>query len=206
MIIIVDYKMGNLGSILNMLKKIGTLAMASSLPEDILQADKLILPGVGAFDNGMTNLKESGLLSVLNEKVLAKKTPILGICLGMQLLTRQSAEGRLEGLGWIEADTVRFRLDREKSSPLKVPHMGWNTVMFAHGSILSSGLEKEARFYFVHSFHVVCDKEDNVAGKTLYGYEFVSAVQKNNIYGVQFHPEKSHKFGLQLLKNFVELS
>ena len=162
MIIIVDYKMGNLGSILNMLKKIGAPAMASSLPEDILQADKLILPGVGAFDNGMTNLKESGLLSVLNEKVLAKKTPILGICLGMQLLTRRSAEGRLEGLGWIEADTIRFRFGREESA-LKIPHMGWNTVMFKPGSVLSSGLENEARFYFVHSFHVVCDREENVA-------------------------------------------
>ena len=204
MIIIVDYKMGNLGSILNMLKKIGAPAMASSLPEDILQADKLILPGVGAFDNGMTNLKESGLLSVLNEKVLAKKTPILGICLGMQLLTRRSAEGRLEGLGWIGADTVRFKFDREEST-LKIPHMGWNTVMFKPGSILSSGLESEARFYFVHSFHVVCDREENVAGKTFYGYEFSSAIQNGNIMGVQFHPEKSHKYGLGLLKNFVEM-
>lgn len=204
MIVIVDYKMGNIGSILNMLKKIGAPAMASSLPEDILQADKLILPGVGAFDNGMTNLKESGLLSVLNEKVLAKKTPILGICLGMQLLTRQSAEGRLEGLGWIEADTVRFRFDREESA-LKIPHMGWNTVMFKPGNVLSSGLENEARFYFVHSFHVVCDREENVAGKTFYGYEFSSAIQNGNIMGVQFHPEKSHKYGLRLLKNFVEM-
>ena len=204
MIVIIDYKMGNLGSILNMLKKIGAPAMASSLPEDILQADKLILPGVGAFDNGMTNLKESGLLSVLNEKVLAKKTPILGICLGMQLLTRRSAEGGLEGLGWIEADTVRFRFGKEEST-LKVPHMGWNTVRFKPGSILSSGLENEARFYFVHSFHVVCDREENVAGKTFYGYEFSSAIQNGNIMGVQFHPEKSHKYGLRLLKNFVEM-
>ena len=204
MIIIVDYKMGNLGSILNMLKKIGVQAIVSSLPEDILQADKLILPGVGAFDNGMANLKESSLLSVLNEKVLAKKTPILGICLGMQLLTRRSAEGRLEGLGWVEADTVRFRFGKEEST-LKVPHMGWNTVRFKPGSILSSGLENEARFYFVHSFHVVCDREENVAGKTFYGYEFSSAIQNGNIMGVQFHPEKSHKYGLRLLKNFVEM-
>ena len=201
---IIDYKMGNMGSILNMLKRIGVQAIVSSLPEDILRADKLILPGVGAFDNGMVNLKESGLLSVLSKKVLAKKTPILGICLGMQLLTRRSAEGRLEGLGWIGADTVRFKFDREEST-LKIPHMGWNTVMFKPGSILSSGLESEARFYFVHSYHVVCDREEDVVGTTSHGYEFVSAVQKNNIYGVQFHPEKSHKFGLQLLKNFVEL-
>ena len=204
MIVIIDYKMGNLGSILNMLKKIGVQAIVSSLPEDILQADKLILPGVGAFDNGMANLKESSLLSVLNEKVLAKKTPILGICLGMQLLTRRSAEGRLEGLGWVEADTVRFRFGKEEST-LKIPHMGWNTVMFKPGSVLSSGLENEARFYFVHSFHVVCDREENVAGKTFYGYEFSSAIQNGNIIGVQFHPEKSHKYGLRLLKNFVEM-
>ena len=204
MIVIIDYKMGNLGSILNMLKKIGVQAIVSSLPEDILQADKLILPGVGAFDNGMANLKESSLLSVLNEKVLAKKTPILGICLGMQLLTRRSAEGRLEGLGWVEADTVRFRFGKEEST-LKIPHMGWNTVMFKTGSVLSSELEDEARFYFVHSFHVVCDREENVAGKTFYGYEFSSAIQNGNIIGVQFHPEKSHKYGLRLLKNFVEM-
>ena len=204
MIVIIDYKMGNLGSILNMLKKIGVQSIVSSLPEDILQADKLILPGVGAFDNGMANLKESSLLSVLNEKVLAKKTPILGICLGMQLLTRRSAEGRLEGLGWVEADTVRFRFGKEEST-LKIPHMGWNTVMFKTGSVLSSELEDEARFYFVHSFHVVCDREENVAGKTFYGYEFSSAIQNGNIIGVQFHPEKSHKYGLRLLKNFVEM-
>ena len=204
MIVIIDYKMGNLGSILNMLKKIGVQSIVSSLPEDILQADKLILPGVGAFDNGMANLKESSLLSVLNEKVLAKKTPILGICLGMQLLTRRSAEGRLEGLGWVEADTVRFRFGKEEST-LKIPYMGWNTVMFKTGSVLSSELEDEARFYFVHSFHVVCDREENVAGKTFYGYEFSSAIQNGNIIGVQFHPEKSHKYGLRLLKNFVEM-
>jgi len=204
LIVIIDYKMGNLGSILNMLKKIGVQSIVSSLPEDILQADKLILPGVGAFDNGMANLKESSLLSVLNEKVLAKKTPILGICLGMQLLTRRSAEGRLEGLGWVEADTVRFRFGKEEST-LKIPHMGWNTVMFKTGSVLSSELEDEARFYFVHSFHVVCDREENVAGKTFYGYEFSSAIQNGNIIGVQFHPEKSHKYGLRLLKNFVEM-
>jgi len=202
MIVIIDYKMGNLGSIFNMLKKIGVSSKLSSDTNDIFSASKLIMPGVGSFDNGMNNLREAGLLSVLNEKVLVQKTPILGICLGMQLLTRSSEEGTLPGLGWIEGHTVRFRFGAEQAH-LKVPHMGWNTVEFNRNSIFSRGYEETPRFYFVHSYHVVCDREDEIAGRTFHGYEFASAVQKDNIYGVQFHPEKSHKFGMRLLNNWL---
>jgi len=130
---------------------------------------------------------------------------VLGVCLGMQLLTRSSEEGKLPGLGWIEGKTVRFKFGAEHVG-LKVPHMGWNTVQFRPDARLSKGLEQEARFYFVHSYHVVCEHDSSIAGETVHGYQFSSAVQQDNIFGVQFHPEKSHKFGLQLLKNFVEYS
>lgn len=205
MIVIIDYNMGNLGSILNMLKRIGVPAKVSSGSDDVMSATKLILPGVGAFDNGMQKLGQENLVPLLQEKVLIHKTPVLGICLGMQLLTRSSEEGSLPGLGWIDAHTVRFKFGPEQPG-LKVPHMGWNTVAFRPGSVFVHDYEEEPRFYFVHSYHVVCNRKEDAAGTTFYGYEFASAVQKNNIFGVQFHPEKSHKFGMQLLKNFVEFA
>lgn len=205
MIVIVDYKMGNVGSILNMLKKIGAPAIVSSDPRDIERADKLILPGVGAFDNGMANLGQMGFMSELNDKVLNEKTPVLGICLGMELLTRGSEEGKLPGLGWIAADTIRFRFD-QKSNGLKIPHMGWNSTDVVRADSLFKGLDGEARFYFVHSYHVVCHNEDDVLARTHHGYDFVAAVQRDNIFGTQFHPEKSHRYGMRVLKNFVELA
>lgn len=204
MIIVIDYKMGNVASIINMLKRINARAKLSSDIEDIQSASKLILPGVGAFDTGMTNLRRGELLSALTDKVLIQKTPVLGICLGMELLTDGSEEGNLPGLGWIEGSTVRFKFGPEQAR-LKIPHMGWNGVMFRRECIFSDGYEEEPRFYFVHSYHVVCKRDGDIAGRTLYGYEFTSAVHKANIYGVQFHPEKSHKFGMKLLKAFVEL-
>ncbi len=206
MIVIVDYGMGNLGSILNMLKKIGDpAAKISSDPKDIEQADKLILPGVGAFDTGMQRLREAGLISLLNEKVLKAKTPTLGICLGMQLITRGSEEGELPGLGWIDAETIRFRLD-PKQSMMKVPHMGWNSIKIQREGVLFKNMYPDARFYFVHSYHVVCRNPDDVLATTDYGYDFVSALQRDHILGAQFHPEKSHKFGMKLYKNFVEFA
>lgn len=204
MIVVIDCKMGNLGSIVNMLKRINVHAVISSQSVDIQSATKIILPGVGAFDHGMNALNELGLLPILNDKVLKQKTPVLGICLGMQLLTRNSEEGKLPGLGWIDGHTARLRFGPEQSG-LKVPHMGWNSVAFRPESVFSQGYEEEPRFYFVHSYHVVCDRQEDVVGRTFYGYEFASSVQKDNIFGVQFHPEKSHKFGMQLLKNFVEI-
>ncbi|MEW6608430.1 MAG: imidazole glycerol phosphate synthase subunit HisH [bacterium] len=202
MIVIIDYSMGNSGSILNMLKKIGANAISSSKMPDIEKADKLILPGVGAFDNGMTNLNKSGLIPILNEIIFNKKIPILGICLGMQLLAKRSEEGTLSGLGWLDAEVVRFKFDT--SCNLKIPHMGWDTVELVKENCMFKGLE-QSRFYFVHSYHVVCHNRLDILAETCYGYNFVSAVQKDNIIGVQFHPEKSHKFGMTLLRNFVEL-
>jgi imidazole glycerol-phosphate synthase subunit HisH len=205
MIVIVDYKMGNIGSVLNMLKKIGADAVISSDPREIEKADKLILPGVGAFDTGMKHLHESDLVGVLNEKALDRQTPTLGICLGMQLLTQGSEEGDLSGLGWIDGHTVKFRFD-ENNRHLKIPHMGWNTVKIRSHDSLFKSLDEDARFYFVHSFHVVCHRDADVLASTHHGDDFVSAVQNRNIMGTQFHPEKSHKFGMKLLRNFAELA
>lgn len=202
MIIIIDYNMGNLGSIQNMLKKIGAPARISSSPEDILAAEKLILPGVGSFDHGMASLAGRGLLEPLNEVVCRRGRPILGICLGMQLLARRSEEGQAPGLGWIDADVIRFDL---AGSGLRVPHMGWNQVRQQQPCPLFDGMEAQTRYYFVHSYHVSCRNRDDVVTTTAHGLEFVSSFRHGNIFGVQFHPEKSHKFGMRLLQNFQNM-
>jgi len=203
MITIVDYGMGNLGSVRNMLKKIGISSQISSEAEKIAEATKLILPGVGAFDNAMQNLGNLGLIPVLKRKVIEEKTPFLGICLGMQLLTKRSEEGSLSGLGWIDAETVRFRFSGGEN--LKIPHMGWNTIAVRKESPLYDGLLEEPRFYFVHSYYVACNNPSDVLTTTDYGIDFCSSLACGNVFGVQFHPEKSHKFGMRLLKNFAEL-
>lgn len=203
MITIVDYGMGNVGSILNMLRRIGAPARLAAGEDDIRSADKLILPGVGAFDPGMRQLNESGLVDALNERVLGDRVPVLGICLGMQLLTRGSTEGSLPGLGWVEGRTLRFS-PPENGERLKVPHMGWNLAEPAAGSLLFRGLESEPRFYFVHSYHVEVDDPAQVAATTHYGLTFPSAVECGHVMGVQFHPEKSHHYGMALLRNFAE--
>ncbi len=203
MIVVIDYGMGNLGSIANMFKKVGAKVIVSSDIATIERANKLILPGVGAFDNGMQRLNDLGLASILNRKVLQDKVPIMGLCLGMQMFTRRSEEGRLSGLGWIDAETVRFHFDPLQSD-IKIPHMGWNTVNLQHPGPVWKDMSQDARFYFVHSYHVVCHDNNDVASTTNYGYEFISAINRGNIIGAQFHPEKSHKFGMKLVKNFVE--
>ena len=203
MIIVVDYGMGNLGSIANMLKKIGAAAKVSSDIPEIEGADKLILPGVGAFDNGMTKLRELGLVDILNTKVLQDEIPILGLCLGMQLFTQMSEEGELAGLGWFEAQTIRFKFDKDQQG-LKIPHMGWNYIHIQKPSKLFEEMPQESRFYFVHSYHPVCQNQQDVLATTFYGYDFPSIIMRDNILGAQFHPEKSHKFGMRLFKNFVE--
>ncbi len=201
-IVIVDYGMGNLGSIANMVKRVGANAEITSDFARIRLASRLILPGVGAFDHAMSRLKDLGLDQVLSQRVLQDKVPILGICLGMQLMTRSSEEGVLPGLGWIRADTRRFRFsDRERA--LSVPHMGWNTVAARLGTALFAGLEEKPRFYFLHSYHAVCDRPEDILASTHYGYEFAAAFQCGNILGVQFHPEKSHRFGVTLMRNWV---
>jgi glutamine amidotransferase len=187
-----------------MLKKISAQSLISNDPAEIERADKLILPGIGAFDEGMGRLRNTGLISLLNRRVLEEQTPVLGICLGMQLLTRRSEEGeaREPGLGWIEADTRRFNL--AAGSGLRIPNMGWNFVDFDPCNPLAHDMPEDARFYFVHSYHPVCDHPRDQFITATYGYPFAAGIHRANIYGVQFHPEKSHKFGMRLLKNFVE--
>jgi len=201
MITIVNYGMGNLGSVQNMFKRIGVRSEIVDEPSKLAQASKILLPGVGAFDQAMKRINESGFREVLDQKALLEKVPMLGICLGMQLLTRGSEEGKLPGLGWVAADTIRFPKQKE----LKVPHMGWNMVATAAPSALTINLLEDSRFYFVHSYRVHVDNEANSILKCTYGVTFDAAIQQDNIFGAQFHPEKSHKFGMQLLRNFSEV-
>lgn len=204
MIVIIDYDMGNVGSIQNILKKIGVSDIIVSRDKDIIcKADKLILPGVGAFDAGMRNLQQYELVDIILFYANKIKKPILGICLGMQLLGRQSEEGKEKGLGLIEFDNVRFSL----SEAYKIPHMGWDYIdRINNKCLLTENMSNQReRYYFVHSYHAVCDNEDNVMMTCNYGYSFPAAVFKDNIYGVQFHPEKSHQYGIKLLSNFVKI-
>ena len=201
MITIVDYRTGNLGSIKNMLKKIGNESIITSDPELVSKAEKLILPGVGAFGNGVSNLKDLGLWNVLEERVLTAKIPVLGICLGAQLMTRGSEESDLEGFGWVDGTTVRF--DVTSDANFKVPSMGWYDVDLKKDSKLFSDMPEEPRFYFVHSFHFNFTSTEQVLTNTSAIYTFASSFEHENILGVQFHPEKSHKYGMQLLKNFA---
>ena len=202
MITIIDYKTGNLGSIRNILKRIGEDSVVTSEKEVIAKATKLVLPGVGAFDTGMKNLKALNLVDILNEKVIEEKIPVLGICLGMQLLSKGSEEGDLPGLGWIDAATKRFRF--EDTNEYKIPHMGWNFIKQVKESKLLKDMYTDARFYYVHSFYFSPNRHEDILTTTEYEMEFTSAVEMGNILGVQFHPEKSHKFGMKLLKNFVD--
>ena len=203
MITIVDYGLGNLGSIKNMLKKIGSDSIITSDIELISQAEKLILPGVGSFDSGMNHLTESGLDVVLNQKVIIEKTPILGICLGMQLMTKSSEEGELPGLGWVDAKTIKFSPDIANRKQT-IPHMGWEYVYAQKESKVLKDMYLDPKFYFVHSYYVTCEKEQDVLLKSEYLVDYVAGFEKENILAMQFHPEKSHKFGMKLLKNFVE--
>jgi imidazole glycerol-phosphate synthase subunit HisH len=202
-ITIVDYGTSNLGSMQNMLKKIGAASRIAASPNDLDGATKIIVPGVGSFDAGMGKLRESGMIPVLNQKALVDRIPTLGVCLGMQLMTRSSEEGVQSGLGWIEAEAVRF--DRNGDPGLKVPHMGWNEVVPAKASALTANLPADARFYFAHSYHVKCKVAEDVLLGVSYGAgTFTAAFERGNLFGAQFHPEKSHRFGMAFLRNFVE--
>ncbi|MEI8109564.1 MAG: imidazole glycerol phosphate synthase subunit HisH [Chitinophagia bacterium] len=204
MIVIIDYKIGNLGSIKNMLKKAGHLSIITSDLEQIRKADRIILPGVGHFSHGMGRLRESGLIEILNVKAKIDKVPILGICLGAQLLTNSSEEGNEMGLGWIDAEVMRFN-ENLMIPQLPVPNMGWCDVKITNTNKLVEDLPSNPRFYFVHSYHIVCKNVQNEILEAEYGYPFTAAICQDNIYGVQFHPEKSHKFGMKLLDNFCKL-
>jgi imidazole glycerol-phosphate synthase subunit HisH len=203
-IIIIDYGMGNLHSVFYKVKKLYPDVIISSLKEELETASKIILPGVGHFAAGMKNIKEKKLLEVLNHKVLVEKSPVLGICLGMQLLTDFSEEGNVEGLGWISAKTKRF--EKEKLNGLKIPHMGWNTIAAGNNNKnILQGLNPDDMFYFVHSYYVECENKSDILCSSEYGIGFHSGISKDNIFGFQFHPEKSHDSGLTILKNFISI-
>jgi glutamine amidotransferase len=195
--------MGNLGSIVNMLKKIGTAATVSGDVDVIEHASRLILPGVGAFDSAMRRIRDGGLREVLDHKALTEKVPIIGLCLGMQLLTNGSEEGSESGLGWIQGHASKFS---QKDYPeIRVPHMGWNTAHRVREDELTAGFDSDPRFYFVHSYYVTCDDFSDVVLTARHGVEFHAAIHRDNIFGVQFHPEKSHHFGMTLLSGFLSV-
>ncbi|MDA7880916.1 imidazole glycerol phosphate synthase subunit HisH [Akkermansiaceae bacterium] len=203
MICIIDYGMGNVGSIRNMLRKQGHESVVSESLEVIGAAEKLILPGVGAFDHGMKRLESTGIREVLDERVLCEGVPILGICLGMQMLLKGSEEGGGAGLSWIPGRSRRFDFSDVVNAP-PVPHMGWNHLQVVANHPILKEVDDRSRFYFVHSFHVVPEREEHVLARTVYsGFEFVSAIHHKRILGMQFHPEKSHKFGMRILDNFA---
>jgi glutamine amidotransferase len=202
-ITVVDYGAGNIGSVLNMIRKVGGQAVASAQPDELQSAKKVLLPGVGSFDNAMIKLERLGLVEPLRD-CAASGVPLFGICLGMQLLAYGSEEGALPGLGLIPGRVRRFSFSAEQSA-LKIPHMGWNQVLACKNPPLAQGLETGARFYFVHSYHYECEDQADELFKTHYGYDFISGVQRGNVMGVQFHPEKSHRFGMQLFRNFISL-
>jgi glutamine amidotransferase len=201
-IVIVDHGMGNLGSVYNMLHRIGADGVRSADPEVITKADKLVLAGIGAFDGAASRLAELGLIDVLNDAVLRRRIPVLGVCLGMQLMARSSEEGSRAGLGWLDADVRRFSFDGGTRLPL--PHMGWEEVQPTRDSPLLDA-SREHRFYFSHAYHLVCHDPADVAAVATYGYEFPAAVHRDNILGTQFHPEKSHAFGAEVYRRFVRL-
>lgn len=200
--LIVDYGMGNAGSVKNSLEALAIPSILSSKPEDFKKASHIILPGVGAFGECMKNLEKQGLLVLLNEEVIKKRKPFLGICLGMQILAEFGEEGgRSKGLNWISGETIKLKAKNDK---FPLPHVGWNDVVIKSNSKLFTGITNPI-FYFVHSYHFVPKNNKVIAGKTDYGQEFVSAVELGNIFGVQFHPEKSQRQGLKLLENFLSI-
>ena len=201
MIVIIDYGAGNLASVRNMVRKVGGDAVISSRPADIASASKLVLPGVGAFDYGMGKLHELGLVSPLHERAQAG-VPLLGICLGMQLLSNGSDEGELPGLGLIQARFRQFIPDRD--ARLRVPHVGWNTVNVLRANPILPLADEEQRFYFVHSYYAECERDEDRIATTTYGIDFTSSYGHGNVLGCQFHPEKSHRFGMALMKRFLE--
>jgi glutamine amidotransferase len=204
MIVVVDYGVGNLRSIVNKLNRLGIEATASGDFGEIACAEKLILPGVGHFAAGMRNLKASGLVPALTTKVLQEGTPILGICLGMQLFAKWSDEGQVEGLGWMDAAVRRINGNGFQPA-LRVPHVGWNTIDVRHPSPLLDGMPEASRFYFTHSYFMDCEAPEDVLATTDYGTPFTSIVQNGNLFGTQFHPEKSHRYGMRVLENFARL-
>lgn len=202
-LIIVDYGMGNLNSVKKCLDRMRVSSTVSSDPKAIIDAEKIILPGVGHFGKAMLNLKKLNLLEALNEAVLIKQKPILGICLGMELMAKEGEEGNAQGLGWLDAHIIRFNvLDKIKH---KIPHIGWNQIHIRKPSLLMNSIPDLSEFYFLHSYHLRISNQSDILTETQHDYFYPSAIEKDNIFGVQYHPEKSHEVGAQLLNNFVHL-
>ena len=203
-VFIVDSGLGNIKSIQNIISKVGGIGIAIRSPDDLQEASRIVLPGVGNFDAGIKQLQYGGWITELNDAVMVRKVPVLGICLGMQLMCRSSEEGRLPGLGWVDAE-VKL-IEKGDGPRLKIPHMGWNSITIKkENALFNYEPSCEKRFYFVHSYHVVCKNKSDVIAETDYGQELTVAFNRNNIYGVQFHPEKSHRFGIELFRNFMAI-
>ena len=202
MVIVIDYDIGNVGSIVNMLKRIGSKVVATSDHDIINNAKKIILPGVGSFDNGMRKLNEHGLTQILNQKVIIEKTKILGICLGAQLMAKKSDEGNLDGLGWLDIENVRFKSNQE--SAIRIPHMGWNYIEKKKSSNILKYVDDNARFYFVHSYHLASDYPETILATQTFGnINSPAVISKDNINGCQFHPERSGEVGLKILASWL---
>jgi glutamine amidotransferase len=204
MITLIDYGVGNISAFLNIYKQLNIPAKTAKTVSELEDADKIILPGVGHFDYAMQRFNDSGMSEKVNELVLVQKKPVIGICVGMQMMAKRSDEGNLEGLGWIDAEVKKFD-DAQRSAKMPLPHMGWNDVYSTNDNPLFTNLEKNSRFYFLHSYYFHCHNMQNSIADADYGIKFTCAVNHDNVYGVQFHPEKSHHFGIELLKNFAEL-
>lgn len=204
MITIVDYGIGNVQAIANIYKRLNIQTCLAASADELARAEKIILPGVGAFDWAMARLNQSGMREMLDELVLGKQTPVLGICVGMQMMGNRSEEGVLDGLGWIEGDVKRFA-ESVGGDTIRLPQMGWNDVLPRQTGSLFRGLESDARFYFLHSYYFAAQRDCDVLAVTDYNGNFASSVRSGSMFGVQFHPEKSHQWGVKLLKNFAEL-
>lgn len=204
MITLVNYGLGNIQAFVNIYKRLNIPVSVADNTEELVKATKIILPGVGAFDWAMTRLNESGMRTCLDELVLSEKRPVLGVCVGMQMMAKKSDEGKLEGLNWIDAEVKKFD-DTDFEQKTHLPHMGWNDVMPQKENCLFEQMENNPRFYFLHSYYFLPHKSKEILAVTEYNYEFASAVYSDNIFGVQFHPEKSHQWGIQLLKNFANI-
>lgn len=204
MIKIVNYGSGNIQAILNIYKQLNIECLVAETPNDLSDATKLILPGVGAFDETMGQLKKMGFQAELDRLVLGLKIPVIGVCVGMQILANRSDEGSLPGLGYIDGEVKKFDSNMFAQKP-HLPHLGWNSIKPAKGHPIFNNIDHEKGFYFLHTYYFSCKSEENILGRTQYGIEFSSAVHRENVFGMQFHPEKSHSNGVQLFKNFANL-
>lgn len=204
MITIIDYGLGNIKAFVNVYERLNVSVSIAKTEDDLKASTKIILPGVGTFDHAMRKLNNSGMRETIDYLVLEQKLPILGICVGMQILSRSSEEGKLPGLGWINGTVKKFN-SSGLDSKIQLPHMGWNTIHSNKSNPLLINLNRDSRFYFLHSYYFRCDSQHDTIASTEYSIRFASAINNKNIYGVQFHPEKSHQWGIQLLKNFANI-